>query len=139
MILLTDLTKPSPVTVHRGLTMLPCWFLVTIVIVRIIATCAMVSAGLPMNGVLMLVILHHVTTPPPSTLMTSPCVETPHSGEDCLVTTTLVMDHCPAPAGDVLAPCKHVPTFGILIRTDISEIYISPGPGAKTARTRSLD
>ena len=81
--------------------------------VIIIATCAMVSAGIPMNGVL--VALNHVTTPLPSTLLTQPYVETPPSGEDCLVMCTIVGDHCAGPAGDVLAPCKHVPTFGILL------------------------
>ena len=105
---------------------------------RIIATCAMVGAGLPMLGVLVIA-LYHVTIPPPSTLTTQPCVVTPHSGEDCLVTGIDMIDHCPAPAGDVTAPCKHVPSFGILMSPDISLQNISPGPGAKTARTRSLD
>ena len=116
--------------------MLPFWFLVTIVMVRMIAICAMVSAGLPIGGVLGT--LHHVTTPPPSTLPTPSCVETPHSGEDFLVTCT-IMDHCGASAEDVTAPCKHVPAFGIFMSTDINPLNISPGPGAKTARTRSLD
>ena len=118
--------------------MLPFWFLVTIVMVRMIAICAMVSAGLPIGGVLGT--LHHVTTPPPSTLETQACVETPPSGENCLVTST-DMENCTGPAGDVQAPCKHVPIFGIFIRTaDISRaLNISQGPGAKTARTRSLD
>ena len=80
------------------------------------------------------------TTPPPSTLQTPPCVETPHSGEDCLVTImTMRMDHCTGPAGDVTAPCKHVPGFGILIGTENSPLNISPGPVAKTVRTRFLD
>ena len=104
---------------------------------RIIATCAMVTAGIPILGVL--VTLNHVTTPPPSTLTTPPYVETPHSGEYCLVMDTIVMDHCGAPAGDVPAPSKHVPPFGIFIRREFSTLIISPGPGAKTAQTRSLD
>ena len=99
----------------------------------------MVSAGIPMNGVL--VALNHVTTPPPSTLLTQPYVETPPSVEDSLVTSTGigVMDHWGAPAGDVTAPCKHVQRFGIFISMEVSTLNISPGPGAKTARTRSLD
>ena len=105
--------------------------------VRIIATCAMVSACIPMIGA-MVTLTHVLTTPPPSTLQTQPCVETPHSGEDCLV-TGIIMDHWSSPAGDVPAPCKHVPTFGIFIREEISTMNISPGPGAKTAPTRSLD
>ena len=106
--------------------------------VRIIATCAMVSACLPMIGV-MVSLEHVLTTPPPSTLQTPPCVETPGSGEDCLVTSIGVMDHCGASAGDVPAPCKHVTGFGIFISMDYSPLNISPGPGAKTARTRSSD
>ena len=100
----------------------------------------MVSAGIIIIGVLVFSLTHVLTTPPPSTLQTQPYVETPHSGEDFLVTGTLVLDHCGTPAGDVPAPCKHVPAFGILISTEVSPpLNISPGPGAKTARTRSLD
>ena len=103
----------------------------------------MVSAGLPTVGV-MVSLEHVLTTPPQSTLMTLPYVETPHSGEDCLVTITDMeyMHHCPGLAGDVTAPCKHVPIFGILGTVDIRvgrKLNISPGPGAKMARTRSLD
>ena len=117
--------------------MLPCWFLVTIEIVRIIATCVMVSAGILIFGVVVIA-LYHVITPPPSTLMTQPYVETPHSGEDCLVTTTIAMDHWPSPAEDVTAPYKHVPGFGILAGEKVSS-QLNISPGAKTARTRSLD
>ena len=106
-----------------------------------IATCAMVGAGLPMIGVMVFSLTHVLTSPPPSALMIQLYVETPHSGEDCLVTSTTEMDHCLAPAGDVTAPCKHVPSFGIFSGTEVraQALNISPGPGAKTVRTRSLD
>ena len=108
--------------------------------VRITVTCVLIDAGIPGIGVM--VRAEHVTTTKfPSTLMTPPYVETPHSGEVYLVMTTLEMDHCGRQAGDVPAPCKHVPSFGIFSGTEVraQALNISPGPGAKTARTRSLD